>query len=37
MQLLDSCLVDEDVEACAAFMGAMSTLRELHDASPGNA
>jgi len=37
MVLLDSCLVDEDQEACVAFMDAMGRLRELHEGSPGNA
>ena len=37
LQLLDSCLVDEGAPACEAFMAAMVTLRELHEASPGNA
>lgn len=37
MQLLDSCLVDEDQAACQAFMSAMNKLRELHEGSPGNA
>ena len=31
------CLVDDGAPACQAFMTAMTTLRELHDKSPGNA
>ncbi|KAH8053602.1 hypothetical protein JL722_9447 [Aureococcus anophagefferens] len=36
-ELLDQCLIDDGAPACQAFMTAMTTLRELHDKSPGNA
>ena len=37
LELIDSCLVDENSEACSAFGQAMIDLREVWDASPGNA
>lgn len=37
MELLDSCLLDDSQQACVAFVQAMTTLRELHESSPGNA
>lgn len=37
MEVLESCLVDENQHACVAFVAAMTRLRELYDKSPGNA
>lgn len=37
MELLDSCLMDDDQPACVSFVAAMTDLRELHESSPGNA
>ena len=37
LELIDSCLVDEQGPGCGEFVSAMTELRELWDASPGNA
>ena len=37
LQLMDSCLVDDGAEGCEAFSKAMIDLRQIWDASPGNA
>jgi hypothetical protein len=37
LEIIDSCLVDDDGPGCSEFVDAMIALRELWDGSPGNA